>query len=423
MQSTLARLYPLLRSITGNGVRETLRILKEDLCPDLEVIEVPTGTQAYDWQVPLEWNCRKATLTGPDGIVYADMALHNLHVLNYSRPMQGQFKLDELDNGHLFSLPVQPELIPYRTSYYANNWGFCLAHRIRETMPRQGLYSVNIDAELTEGSLTYGQIVIPGQTTDEVLISTHVCHPSLADDNLSGMVVAAQLATWLGMQPRRYTYRIVLVPGTIGAITMLAQNPDLHTRVRFGLVLALLGDDMPFTYKRSRNGQTTTDFVVEQTLSQLGKPFEAIDFYPYGYDERQYNAPGQHMPVGRLSRARHGEFAEYHTSADNLQFISEANLEESLDVLKAIMEGFERQCFYQNLQPHAEPQLGRRGLYRAISGDQQSKLTEMTMLWLLNLADGQHSLDQIAAKAGTSVEEAERVARLLEECGLLVVNE
>ena len=419
MKETARRLYPLLRSITGNGVRVTLRILKEDICPALQVIEVPTGTPVFDWQVPQEWNCRRATLTGPNGVVYADTEIHNLHVLNYSRPMQGRFTLDELNQGHLFSLPDQPDLIPYRTSYYTENWGFCLAHNIRETMPSEGHYEVNIDAELTQGSLTYGQILLPGELKEEVLISTHICHPSLADDNLSGMVVATTLAQWLSGRQNRYTYRIVLVPGTIGAITMLAQNPDLHQRVRFGLVLALLGDGHDFTYKRSRTGQATTDFVVEQTLSATGKPFEAIDFYPYGYDERQYNAPGQQMPVGRLSRARHGEFKEYHTSADNLDFISEANLNESLEVLKALVTAFERQRFYQNLQPHAEPQLGRRGLYRAISGNQSNKLSEMTMLWLLNQSDGHQSLEQIAKKAGTTVEEAQRVADVLVEKELL----
>ena len=421
LHSHATELYPILRSISGAGVETTLAYLRAYLCPTMRVVEVATGTEVHDWVVPKEWNCRAAWLKAPDGTKVVDLADHTLHILNYSVPMQGSFTYDEL-LPHLFSLPAQPDLIPYRTSYYNANWGFCLPHNQLEQLPKDGLYEVYIDSSLLDGNLTYGEVYIPGQSTEEVLISTHICHPSLADDNLSSMVVAAALAGHLAeMEGLKYSYRIVFVPGTIGAISFLAQTHGLAQRVRFGLVLSLLGQRLPFHYKASEAGQTTTDLSTLRTLAQLQKPFDLIDFYPYGYDERQYNSAGYRMPVGRLSRALHGQFAQYHTSADNLSLISAEALEESLEVLLAILKGYEAEVFYRNSQPFGEPQLGKRGLYRAISGNNQgTKMAEMAMLWLLNQSDGHHSMADISQRSGIEMPELEQVASKLVAAGLLM---
>ncbi len=417
MLDTAHRLYPILRSITGNGVRQTLSILQE-VIPDMKQVEVPTGTPVLDWTVPREWNCRAAWLKGPDGKTIVDLKENTLHILNYSVPVQGSFSWEEL-RPHLFSLPDQPDLIPYRTSYYAENWGFCLPHSLLETLPTEGQYEVFIDSTLEEGSLTYGELYLPGQSQEEVFFSTHICHPSLANDNVSGMVVAAQLGAWLAAQPnRKYSYRIVFVPGTIGAISWLAQNRAVVPKVRYALVLSLLGDSSPFTYKPSREGNTATDRLLRRVLKASGQTHREIDFYPYGYDERQYGSPGFNMPVGRLSRSLHGAFAEYHTSADNLSFISDENLQGSLGLLKEFCRAAEEEVFYQNLEPYGEPQLGRRGLYRAIAGT-EAKASEMAILWLLSHSDGQYSLKDIAERSGTTLEELRRVAGLLVEAGLL----
>jgi aminopeptidase-like protein len=318
----------------------------------------------------------------------------------------------------LHSIPAQPDWVPYRTSYYEDDWGFCLAHRELEALPEQE-YEVCIDSTLAPGNLTYGEVVLPGETAEEVLISTHVCHPSLADDNLSGIAVSVFLARALAARPRRRrTFRFVYAPGTIGAITWLEQHREGARAVRHGLTLTCLGDGHPFTYKRTLAGDAEIDRAAEHVLRHSGHAHQAIDFFPYGYDERQYNSPGFRMPVGSLMRGRHGQFPQYHTSADDLGFVSPERLAESFDVLSALVDLLDENRRFQNLAPEGEPQLGRRGLYRAIGGSDIPGL-QLAMLWVLNLSDGRHTLLDVAERAGMPFRAVRAAAALLEEHGLL----
>lgn len=414
MPGLAARLYPICRSITGNGVRETLRLLGEGL--PLRVHEVPSGTPVLDWTVPDEWNIRAAWIRGPDGRVVADFRDHNLHVLNYSEPVRARLSLAELQP-HLHSLPDRPDAIPYRTSYYKHAWGFNLPHRVRAALP-EGEYEVCVDADLKPGHLTYGELVVPGRGEREFLLSTHVCHPSLANDNLSGLVIARALAAELLARPEppAHTVRFLFVPGTIGAITWLARNPDAAARVRGGLVLTCLGDRGGFTYKRTRDGSARIDRAVARVLAASGHAHQLRDFHPYGYDERQYNSPGFNLPVGCLMRSPHGEFPEYHTSADNLEFLSAGALEESLATVRAVFDGFDRAVCPVSLSPRGEPQLGRRGLYSAPGPD------AFALLWVLNLADGRHAEEDIAERAGLPLETVRGAVARLAAAGLLSLS-
>jgi aminopeptidase-like protein len=317
----------------------------------------------------------------------------------------------------LFTLPEKPDWIPYRTSYYAQRWGFCLSQRQLEALP-DGEYEVCIDASLTPGSLTYGESYLPGESTDEVLITCHVCHPSLANDNLSGIAIAAYLAQHLRRARLRYSYRFLFIPGTIGSIVWLARNESLTSRIRHGLVLACLGDAGRFTYKKSRRGNAVVDRAAVHALRQLGE-LEVEEFSPYGYDERQFCSPGFNLPVGRLSRTPHGRFAEYHTSADDLTFVRPSQLSGSFSACLAIVDVLENDRIYRSQNPKCEPQLGKRGLYHAVGGLAHSPDHEMAMLWLLNLADGQHSLLDVAERARVPFEAVRRAAAALREHGLL----
>lgn len=418
MYQLVTRLYPICRSITGNGVRQTLQILQEYI--SLDIREVPTGTQVFDWTVPKEWNIRDAWIKDPSGKVIMDFKDHNLHVLNYSTPVHKIVSLDEL-RPHLFSLPDKPDWIPYRTSYYNENWGFCLTHNQLVTL-QEGEYEVYIDSSLTDGSLSYGEYFIPGQTTEEVLISCHICHPSLANDNLSGISLAVRLAQWLHTQPRRYSYRFVFIPGTIGSITWLSINEEQAFQIKHGLVATLVGDSGKFTYKKSRRGDAEIDRAVAHALKHSELPYQIIDFFPYGYDERQYCSPGFNLAVGCLMRTPHGQYPEYHTSADNLELVRPKNLTESYQLYETVIQMLEGNRIYVNQNPKCEPQLGKRGLYRAISGDNHTKSYEMAMLWVLNFSDGEHSLLDIAERAGIPFAFVQKVAVLLEEHGLLKSN-
>ena len=359
----IERMYPICRSITGDGVRATLGIVSEVV--PLVVHEVPSGTRVLDWTVPDEWNIRDAYIADPSGRRVVDFRQSNLHVVNYSTPVSARMSLDEL-RPHLHTLPDRPDLVPYRTTYYDRNWGFCLSqHQLDALAP--GNYDVVIDATLAPGSLTYGEVVVPGETTDEILISTHVCHPSLGDDNLSGIATSALLARRLAAGPLlRHTLRFVYAPGTIGAITWLDRNRDRAHRIRHGLTLTCLGDSHPFTYKRTMGGHQPIDRAAVLVLTALGIEHDIIDFFPYGYDERQYNSPGFRLPVGSLMRGRHGQFPEYHTSGDNPDFVSAANLAQSLAVLHDIINVVDGNRVMRNLEPYGEPQLGRRGLYLSL---------------------------------------------------------
>ncbi|MCB9350359.1 MAG: DUF4910 domain-containing protein [Lewinellaceae bacterium] len=416
MYALAERLFPICRSITGNGVRQSLHILQEYL--PLEIQEVPTGAAVFDWTAPKEWNIREAWVRDPSGKKIIDFQENNLHLLSYSVPVHRRLSLSEL-KAHLFTLPEQPERIPYRTSYYQENWGFCLAHRQYEALP-DGQYEVFIDSSLEAGHLTYGEYYLPGETEEECLFSAHICHPSLANDNLSGISLLTFLARELQKKTRRYSYRFLFIPGTIGAITWLARNEDKTHNIRFGLVASLLGDPGGFTYKRSRRGNAEIDRAAEHVLKHYGQPYNVIDFIPYGYDERQFCSPGFNLPVGNLTRSQFATFPEYHTSADNLTFIRPEYLQASFEVYRKITEVLEGNICCINLNPKCEPQLGRRGLYDAIGGNSDSKALQMALLWVLNLSDGEHSLLDIAERAGCSFEMVQRASGLLREAGLLM---
>jgi aminopeptidase-like protein len=411
-----ARLFPLLRSITGEGVRRTLELLSEWV--PLERVEVPTGTPVLDWTVPREWKVRAAYLVGPDGRRFADVATHTLHLLNYSAPFRGRLPLESL-RSHLHSLPDRPDAIPYRTSYYQERWGFCLPHRIVEALP-EGDYEVVVDTELAEGALTYGELLLAGESEREVLFSAHLCHPSLANDNLSGVVVLAALARELAARPRRrLSYRFLFAPGTIGAIAWLARNEAGVARIAAGLVAAGLGDGGAFHYKRTRRGDATIDRAVPVALAGLGETVEVEPFSPFGYDERQYNSPGFDLPVGSLTNTPWGRYPEYHTSADDLSFVRPEHLARSLAAYRAVADLLEGNASYWNLSPRGEPMLGRRGLYRTLGGDDSGREGELALLWVLNLSDGAHDLLSIAERARLPFAAIRHAADALLEAELL----
>jgi aminopeptidase-like protein len=409
-----ASLYPICRSITGNGIRQTLAMIQERI--PLQIHEVPTGTPVFDWTVPKEWNIRDAYIKSPDGKRVIDFQRHNLHVMNYSHPVQATFSLDEI-KPHLFTIPDRPDWIPYRTSYYEEKWGFCLSHNQMLALD-DGDYEVCIDSTLEDGHLTYGEFYLPGRSSDEILISCHACHPSLANDNLSGLAVATFLAEFLSGRDLRYSYRFLFIPGTIGAITWLAQNREAAERIRHGLVLTCIGDAGGFHYKKSRRGDAEIDRAVASVLRNCGESSAILDFSPYGYDERQYCSPGFNLPVGCLMRSVWGTFPEYHTSADNLDFIQPKSLAGSLHACVAIMEVLEKNRKYINRNPYCEPQLGRRNLYGSAGGESSRREID-ARLWVLNFSDGEHSLLDIAERSDIPISALLEAAKSLTQAGLL----
>lgn len=415
MHRLAAELYPICRSITGNGVRETLHRLQAHI--PVTVHEIPTGTRVFDWTVPREWNITDAYIKNSAGERIIDFRRCNLHVLGYSVPVHARMSLAEL-RSHLLSIPEQPDAIPYRTSYYNETWGFCLAHSQLETLP-EGEYEVCIDSSLTDGHLTYGECYLEGDSQDEVLVSAHVCHPSLGNDNLSGIAVATFLIRHLLAMARRYSYRFLFIPGTIGSITWLALNEPRLASIRHGLVLANVGDAGSLTYKKSRRGNADVDRAALNVLRHSGRKYDVREFVPYGYDERQFCSPGINLPVGCLSRTPHGEFPEYHTSRDDLTFLKPAPLADSLACCLAILRVLEGNRVYLNQNPKCEPQLGRRGLYRGFGGSMDARAREMALLWVLNLADGQHSLLDISDRSGIPYDTVRAAATALLDHGLL----
>lgn len=421
MYRLIEELYPICRSITGNGVRRTLDIIGRYV--PLQRSEVPSGTRVFDWTVPKEWNIRDAYLRDPSGTKVVDFSRSNLHVVSYSQPVRARMSLGEL-HARLHTLPEHPEWIPYRTSYYNETWGFCLSERQRETL-QDGEYEVVIDSTLADGHLSYGEYLLPGDTADEVLLSCHICHPSLCNDNLSGIALLTELACALQTRPRRrYSYRFLFIPGTIGSITWLARNEAQVDRIRHGLVVTCVGDGGRFTYKKSRRGNADIDRAALHVLATTTDDHEVIEFYPYGYDERQYCSPGFNLPVGSLSRSTHARYVEYHTSADDLQLVQPPYLAESLEKYLAVIDVLELDRVYVNTQPKCEPQLGRRGLYRAIGASGNARANEMALLWVLNLSDGGHSLLDIAERAHVPFSGIATAAQALLQAGLLkAVNE
>jgi aminopeptidase-like protein len=392
----ITQMYPICRSITGNGVRETLGLIQQHI--PLLVHEVPSGTQVFDWTVPKEWNIRDAYIKNSEGERIIDFKKSNLHVVNYSVPVHQKISLSELKN-HLFTLPDYPDWVPYRTSYYRETWGFCLSHNQYLAL-RDEEYEVCIDSSLEPGYLSYGEYYIPGNTSDEVLISCHVCHPSLANDNLSGIAIATFLAKHLSQISLNYSYRFLFIPGTIGSITWLCLNEAQVHNIKHGLVLTCLGDPGKINYKKSRRGDAEIDRILVHIMQNGKEKYEIIDFFPYGYDERQYCSPGFNLAVGCLMRSPHGTFPEYHTSADNLSFVQIPDLVDSFSKCLSAMEILEDNKTYLNQNPKCEPRLGKRGLYRAVGGQAEEQLNELAILWVLNLSDGNHSLLDIADKSG-----------------------
>lgn len=414
MLALMRELFPLFRTIAGEGLRATLRRLARDL--PLQIREVASGTQVLDWTIPNEWSIRAAHVSDSAGRRIVDLADSNLHVVSYSRPVDATMSLAELQP-HLHSLPEHPDWIPYRTSFFSDSWGFCLPHRQRSALTEQP-YRVVIDAELRPGSLSYGEAFLPGDSPDEILVFTHCCHPSLANDNLSGIAVAAAVARELSERPRRLGYRFVFAPTTIGSIAWLAASEAILPRVRGGLVLANLGDTGALRYKRSRS-PSLTDAAAAHVLARCGEPHELIDFIPWGYDERQFCSPGFDLPMGRLTRSPEGGYPQYHTSADDLSLIDPVSLARSVDVVLRILGAIERERRLVNLSPRGEPQLGKRGLYRAGQRAGHAADSHMALLWVLNQSDGSRGLLEIAQRAGLPFEAIDEAAVALERAGLV----
>jgi aminopeptidase-like protein len=413
IRERLERLYPLCRSLTGDGVRRTLAILAESV--PLTVHAVPSGTPAFDWTLPPEWNARAAWIADAEtGERLVDLADHTLHLVSYSTPFHGRISRAELEP-HLHSLPEHPDWIPYRTSYYHRDWGFCLTQRQRDALG-DGLFDVLVDTTLAPGELVYGELFVPGTSTDEVLISSHVCHPSLVNDNLSGLSVAVELAQRLAEREHRLTYRFLFAPGTVGSLTWLSRNAEVLPRLRHVLVLTGLGGGGPLTYKRTRHGDRPLDRAAMHVVGR--REGRVVDYSPYGYDERQFNALGFDLSAGRLTRTPHGEYPEYHTSADDLGFVTDAELRESLTAIEEILEVLEEDRTLRNLAPYGEPQLGRYGLYPT-TGGRSADDAVMAMLWLLACSDGATPVLAIAERAGLPFGVLRRAADDLEKAGLL----
>jgi len=411
----ITELYPICRSITGDGVRETLNRIGQHI--PLTIRYVPTGTRVFDWTVPREWNIRDAYVKNSRGERIIDFHKSNLHVMSYSVPVRQTLSLQEL-RAHLHTIPEHADWIPYRTSYYSENWGFCLSHRQYLEL-EDDEYEVCIDSTLEHGHLTYGECFLPGETTDEVLFSSHVCHPSLCNDNLSGIALAVSVAKRLNMIPHRYSYRFLFAPATIGPISWLAAKEQQTGRIKHGLILACVGDRGKTTYKKSRRGNAEVDRAAAHVLKHSGQDYVINEFSPWGYDERQFCSPGFNLPIGCLMRTPNGCFPEYHSSADDLEFVRPEHLDDSFNKCMSIVDVLENNRTYTNQNPKCEPQLGKRGLYRKMGGEAQASENQLAMLWVLNFSDGDHSLLDIAEKSGLPFSALRQAAHALSQHDLL----
>lgn len=415
MHKFISELYPICRSLTGNGIRQTLSLINKRI--PLVINEVPTGTNVLDWVVPKEWNINDAYVKDAKGEKIIDFKKSNLHVVSGSVPVRKRVSVRELME-HLFSIPERPDWIPFRNFYYKEDWGFCVNHNQLLELSDE-YYEVCIESSLQDGHLTYGECLLRGDSDEEVLISSHICHPSLCNDNLSGIAVAVFLAQYLSSVSRRYSYRFLFLPSTIGAITWLAVNEAKLSNIKHGLVLACLGDPGSLTYKRSRQGTAEIDRAAEHIFKHSFEDNKVIDFSPFGYDERQYCSPGFNLAVGGLMRTPYGQFPQYHTSADNLEFIEPDSLGDSLARCIEIIDILENNNRFINLAPKGEPQLGRHGLYKSMGSNLSPEDAKMAMLWVLNLSDGNHSLLDIAEQANISFKKINKAARALIQTGLL----
>jgi aminopeptidase-like protein len=419
MVALAADLFPICRSLTGDGVRATLRRIQREI--PLELHEVPTGTRVLDWEIPNEWTIRDAYIARRSGERVIDFRECNLHVVGHSMPVRRRMTLAEL-RPHLHALPDRPDWIPYRTSFFADRWGFCLSQRQLDALTDDE-YDVAIDATLAQGHLTYGEYVVPGDSDAEVLISAHCCHPSLANDNLSGMVLAAALGKWAAKRaaagPGRLGYRFVFAPATLGAISWLARNRQQLSRIRHGLVLTCVGDAGALTYKQSRQGDAAIDRAMRHVIGMSAEGGRIRSFTPLGYDERQFCSPGFDLPVGCLMRTPNAEYPEYHTSADNVALLSPASLSNSFETVVRALDVLETDAVFQNVSPYGEPQLGRRGLYRGVGPGGRLSLNDEAVLWVLNLSDGRHSILDIAERASIPYSDVRSAATALTSAGLL----
>lgn len=415
MYQLISALYPICRSITGHGFRKTMAMIAEHV--PIEVRQIATGTRAFDWTVPKEWNIRDAYVRGPSGEKVIDFRKSNLHVVGYSLPVNTTMPLAQLKE-HLFTLPDHPDWIPYRTSYYRETWGFCLAHNQLMEL-QEGEYEVLIDSTLEQGYLNYGEYYVQGKRPDEILISCHACHPSLCNDNLSGVALTTFLAkSFSGLQPN-YSYRFLFIPGGIGSAVWLSLNEENAAKIKHGLVVTCVGDAGGFTYKKSRRGDAEIDRAAVNVLRNSGADYEVIEFSPYGYDERNYCSPGFDLPLGSLTRTTHARYPEYHTSADDLTLVKPECLAESFRTYMSVLRILEQNRTYLNQCPKCEPQLGKRGLYGLMGGLQDRPASEVAMLWVLNLSDGQHTLLDISDRAGIDFDSVSQAADRLRETGLL----
>ena len=417
MYSLMERLFPICRSLTGNGNRQTLNILKEYI--PIEIKEVPSGTKVFDWEVPDEWNIKDAFIKTPDGKKVVDFKNNNLHLVGYSEPFEGKIKLDELKN-HIYTLPDQPDLIPYVTSYYQRRWGFCLSENQFKTL-KNGIYEIQIDSTLEPGNLTYADLIVKGKSKKEILISTYICHPSLANNELSGPVISTFLAKYLlENNDNYYSYRFVFAPETIGTITYLSKHiEELKRNVIAGYVLTCIGDSGSFSYLQSRKENTLVDRVTMHVLKHTEKEYELYDYLASGSDERQYCSPGIDLPVGSLMRTKYGKYPEYHTSGDNMDIISSDELDKSLEKLKLCIDIIENNRIYKSTVL-GDPQLGKRGLYPTISTKTLS-LNVITMMNILSFCDGHHDLLWIAEKIGKPIMELFPIVETLFQNDLLKI--
>lgn len=412
----IKKLFPICRCITGNGVRESLKIIKE-VISELEIHEVPSGTQVFDWTVPKEWNIRDAFIKNSKGEKIVDFKKSNLNVVHYSVPIHKNISLKELKD-HLYTLPDQPDLVPYKTSFYNEAWGFCMPHN-KYLKLEEDEYEVYIDSTLEEGSLTYGELFLKGNSEKEILFSSYICHPSMCNDNLSGMCLLAFVAKSLLNLKTKYSYRFLFIPETIGAITWLSLNENKLSNIQCGLIATCLGDSGPSTYKKTKAGNALMDKAVEKVLVDCGESFEVVDFSPIGSDERQFSSPGFNIPVGNLTRTPYCEFPEYHTSADNLDFVDPDSLQNTYEKYMKTIFVCEKNDTYLNLYPKGEPQLGRRGLCRTIGGLPRNDSTQSAIVWVLNLSDGTHSLLDIAIRAKLRFEDVLQAASSLMNANLI----
>ena len=397
MYKLMTDLFPICRSITGNGVRETLKKIQTYI--PLQVTEVPSGTKAFDWIIPKEWNIQDAYIKDPKGNKIIDFKNSNLHVVSYSIPIHKKISLSEL-KPHIHTIPDMPNAIPYLTSYYNEDWGFCMKHKDFEKL-EEGEYEIRIDSSLEPGSLTYGEFLKKGQLDDEFLISCYVCHPSMCNDNLSGIVLATFLATHLKNVETKFSYRFLFIPETIGAITWLSRNEHELHKIKHGLAATCLGDPGSLTYKKTREGNHQIDEIAKYVLEHSNQEYNIIDFFPNGSDERQFCSPGFNLPCGSLIRSLpgSGRFPEYHTSEDNLNFVRGEKLADTFSKYSEIIYIAENNAKYLNLNPKCEPQLGRRGLYRQLGSQKHSEEKHLAIFWILNQSDGKKSLLDIAKKS------------------------